>query len=42
MLQRITDMWPDLLRRGGAENSDVDNRLLGEQSDSDQHGQALS
>ena len=34
MLQRITDLWPNLLRRGGAENSDAEEQLLGEESGS--------
>ena len=33
MLQKITDMWPNLLRRGGADQSDTEEPLLSQIDD---------
>ena len=41
MIQRITELWPNLLRRGRAEQSDAEEPLLGRSDDSEDSGMAL-
>ena len=41
MLQRIIDVWPDLLRRGGADQSDADDARDDREADDERAGQSL-
>ena len=41
MLRPITDLWPNLLRPGGAEQSEEEEPLLGSQEDEPDDSDAI-